>query len=155
MIALKGHCDVSSAFQKQCIIFNLGHFIIFLNTNLPGFLPYYDSYTGNIFFSHYLKSRSFQSYINNSWESMPAMCGNKLYARGGVQGVQKLEQTSAEDVKTRLDYWLISTRPIKCNREKTEKMGLKRWPNLEAIWGQDSMLRMCTTSEYTLCRGGV
>lgn len=128
MIALKGHCDVSSAFQKQCIIFNLGHFTIFLNTNLPGFLPYYDSYTGNIFFSHYLKSRSFQSYINNSWESMPAMCGNKLYARGRVQEVQNLEQTSAEDAKTRLEWWLISTRPIKCNGEKNQR----KW-----VWRDD------------------
>lgn len=34
---------------------------------------------------------------------MLAMCGNKLYARGRVQGVQKLEQMSAEDAKTRLD----------------------------------------------------
>lgn len=34
---------------------------------------------------------------------MPAMCGNKLYVGGRVQGVQKLEQTSAEDAKIRLD----------------------------------------------------
>lgn len=79
MIALKGPCDVSSAIQKQRIIFNLGHFTTFLPTSLPGFIPYYDSYTGIIFFSHCLKSRSYQSRINNSWASMPAMCGNKLY----------------------------------------------------------------------------
>lgn len=80
MIALKGPCDVSSTIQKQCIIFSLGHFAAFLPTTLAGFLPYYNSYTENIFISHYLKSRSYQSYINNSWTSMPAMCGNKLYA---------------------------------------------------------------------------
>lgn len=49
-----------------------------------------------------------------------------MCVRGRVQGVQKLEQTSAKDTKTSLDLWLISTRPIKCRGEKAGEMGSKR-----------------------------
>lgn len=77
-----------------------------------------------------------------------------MRVRGKVQGLQKLEQTTAKDTKTRLDLWLISTRPIKCEGEKAGEMGLKRRPNLEAIWGQDSMLHVCTPSEHMLCVEG-
>jgi len=65
-----------------------------------------------------------------------------------------LEQTSAKDSKPRLDLWLIFTRPIKREGEKGGEVGLKQRPNLEAIWGQDSMLHVCTPSEYMLCVEG-
>lgn len=65
MIALNDFCDVSLDIEKVCL-FNLGHFTTFWPSSLAGFLACYDSYTGNICFSHYFQSISYQSNINNS-----------------------------------------------------------------------------------------